>query len=48
MHIVDCTTDWSVMGEPTARREWELAAGGERLEGKEGRGDVLVVTLDTI
>ena len=47
MHIVDCTTDWSVIGEPTARREWELAAG-ERLEGKEGRGDVLVVTLDTI
>ena len=48
MHIVDCTTDWSVIGEPTARREWELAGGGgEREEGKgKGRRDVLVVTLD--
>ena len=42
MHIVDCTTDWSVIGEPRARREWELAGGGER-EGK-GKGGV---TLDT-
>ena len=41
MHIVDCTSDWSVIGEPTARREWEEERG------KRGRGDVLVVTLDT-
>ena len=39
MHIVDCRTHWSVIGEPTARREWE--------EERRGRRDVLVVTLDT-
>ena len=37
MHIVDCTTDWSVIGEPTARREWELGGGGgERGKGRGG------------
>ena len=41
MHIVDCTTDWSVIGEPTAWREWELGGGGG--ERGKGRGDVLVV-----
>ena len=41
MHIVDCTTDWSVIGEPTARREWELGGGGGGERGEREGGSYI-------